>query len=208
MNSEENFSKEKFYNNKKNDKDNLSFNSKNANKLKINYKNVCNTNRTNHSNVESENTFFNMRITPKSQNKNINNKKTGNNSMRDISNNSKNKMNNKNTSKGKNFKNYKVFKTINSKSKEKISKYIPLNKNLKKQNSNIDIFTNDSSSINQSKLEKDSYFKDNNYYTSRTPTKHLGKIIFVKIYFYFKFYLKLFLIFLMKLRTDLIITLI
>ncbi len=177
MNSDENFSREKFFNIQNNtNKDNISVNSNNANKLKLISKNI------NKSNVESENTFFNMRVSP--NNRNIKNKNCVSNSMRNIGNKSKNKFdNNKMTSKGKYYN--KIPKMNISKSKEKIQSYIPLNKNIKRQLSNNNNFENDSPPMSQSKLKKDSYSKENNFFTSRTPNKYLGLFFIIKYLQYF-----------------------
>jgi len=196
MNSQENFSQnEKSYKNKLNNnfnKDCLSQRSGNTNKIKINSKNKSHTNRTNQSNVESENTFFNMRVSPKNKNKfnnNVKNKNVdskvnkGSNSMRNLSSNSKKKSIDKNFSKGKNIRN-SIYNSLISKSKSKskskdkrfaAAKYIPLNKNLKKKK-NTPFANNESYFNHQSKADKDSnYSGDDKNNRSRTPTKTLRK---------------------------------
>lgn len=164
MNSQENFSYEK-------------------NKIKNNSKNIQITKRTNQSNVESENTFSNMRTSPKTRkDKNNNNDRSNTKSKnledlsaRNISGNSKNKILDKNFYKGKAMKN-KIYKNVifsKSKSKDKsVSKYIPLDKN----NRNNDLFADNLSSItNRSRLEKDPI---NNNISSKTPNKTLRKAFY------------------------------
>jgi len=176
MNSEENFSLEKL--NKYKNKENFSQNSGNSKKIKINSKNNCNTNRTLVSNKESENTFFNMRISPtknKYGKKDPNQNKPPYNSTRNLNKNIKNKSIDKNFSKGKKISNNS--NTINSKSIDKTSKYVPLNKNLSKKNNckNNNIFPNDSCPNKNLRLEKENKYQQE-VHISKTPNKQLRKI--------------------------------